>query len=384
MRVTAVEPLQCDAGWTAWTFVKITTDAGIIGYGECTDWRAPHALAGGIRDLAPLVVGRDPGSIRAIVRDLNRHTQQNAGGLLPKSIAGIELALWDIQGKALGVPVHRLFGGPTRDRVRLYWSHFGSYRARYPQHLGTPPLRTWDDIAELGREAVRRGYTALKTNILAPGAPAEFWTVGDSNLDHTTLDTAVRLIATLREAVGPRVDICLDLNFRFRPEACFRLARALEPFDLRWIEIDMYDPAALRDIREAVPMPLASLESLNTVRDFLPFLEGHAVDVAVVDVPWNGLAQSVEIAGLAAAYEVNVAPHNYYSHLATFIAAQWSACVTNLALMETDVDSVPWRDEIVTVLPEIVDGHMHIPTAPGLGTDLNEAAIAEHPWPRPA
>ena len=268
--------------------------------------------------------------------------------------------------------------------MRLYWSHFGSYRARYPQHLGTPPLRTWDDIAELGREAVRRGYTALKTNILAPGAPAEFWTVGDSNLDHATLDTAVRLIATLREAVGPRVDICLDLNFRFRPEACIRLARALEPFDLRWIEIDMYDPAALRDIREAAPMPLASLESLNTVRDFLPFLEGHAVDVAVVDVPWNGLAQSVEIAGLAAAYEINVAPHNYYSHLATFIAAQWSACVTNLALMETDVDSVPWRDEIVTALPEIIDGHLRIPTAPGLGTDLNEAAIAKHPWPRPA
>ena len=382
MRVTSVEPLQCDAGWTAWTFVKITTDAGITGYGECTDWRGAHALAGGIRDLAPLVVGRDPGAIRAIVRDLSRHTQQNLGGLLTKSIAGIELALWDIQGKALGVPVHRLLGGPTRDRVRLYWSHFGSYRARSPEILGTPPLRTWDDVAELGREAVRRGFTALKTNIFTPGEPANFWTRGDANLDHATLDTAVRLIGTLREAVGPRVDICLDLNFRFRPEACIKLVRALEPFDLRWIEIDMYDPAALRDISDAAPMPLASLESLNTVRDFLPFLEGHAVDVAVIDVPWNGLAQSVEIATLAATYEINVAPHNYYSHLATFIAAQWSACVSNLAMMEVDVDSAPWRDDIVTALPEIADGHMRIPTAPGWGTDLDEVAIAEHPWPR--
>ena len=230
---------------------------------------------------------------------------------------------------------------------------------------------------------MRRGYTALKTNIFAPGAPANFWTRGDANLDHETLDTAVRLIGTLREAVGPRVDICLDLNFRFRPEACIKLVRALEPFDLRWIEIDMYDPAALRDIRDVAPMPLASLESLNTVRDFLPFLDGHAVDVAVIDVPWNGLAQSVEIATLAATYEINVAPHNYYSHLATFIAAQWSACVSNLAMMEVDVDSAPWRDDIVTALPEIADGHMRIPTAPGWGTDLDEAAIAEHPWPRP-
>ena len=189
MKVTAVEPLQCDAGWTAWTFVKVTTDAGITGYGECTDWRGAHALAGGIRDLAPLVVGRDPGAIRAIVRDLSRHTQQNLGGLLTKSIAGIELALWDIQGKALGVPVHRLLGGPTRDRVRLYWSHFGSYRARNPEILGTPPLRTWDDVAELGREAVRRGYTALKTNIFRAGRAGELLDGGGTPTSTTRRST---------------------------------------------------------------------------------------------------------------------------------------------------------------------------------------------------
>ena len=108
------------------------------------------------------------------------------------------------------------------------------------------------------------------------------------------------------------------------------------------------------------------------------------MDVAVVDVPWNGLAQSVEIAGLAAAYEINVAPHNYYSHLATFIAAQWSACVTNLALHgdRRRLRALARRDRYCP--PEIIDGHLRIPTAPGLGTDLNEAAIAEHPWPRPA
>ena len=368
----------------AWTFVKITTDAGIIGYGECTDWRAPHALAGGIRDLAPLVVGRDPGKHprhRARPQPPHAAERRRTAGQVHRGYRSWRCGTSRARRR---VPVHRLFGGPTRDRVRLYWSHFGSYRARYPQHLGTPPLRTWDDIAELGREAVCRGYTALKTNILAPGAPAEFWTVGDSNLDHTTLDTAVRLIATLREAVGPRVDICLDLNFRFRPEACIRLARALEPFDLRWIEIDMYDPAgATRHPRGRADA--AGLAGKPQYRARLPALPGgHAVDVAVVDVPWNGLAQSVEIAGLAAAYEINVAPHNYYSHLSTFIAAQWSACVTNLAMMEIDVDSVPWRDEIVTCPPGDHRWAPAHPHRPGLGTDLNEAAIAKHLWPRPA
>ena len=361
--------------------MKIETDAGITGYGECTDWRAGHALAGGIRDLGALLVGCDAGNIRAAVRDLRRHTQQNAGGLFQKCIAGIELALWDIQGKSLEVPVYRLLGGPTRDVAPLYWSHFGSYRARYPNYIDAPALRTWQDIAELAHEAISRGFTALKTNIFAPNQAAEFWTRGDSNMDDDTLNTSVQLIHTLREAVGPHVDICLDVNFRFRPEACIRLAEALAPFNLRWLELDMHDPVALRDIREAAPMPIASLESVNTLHGFLPFLDHHAVDVAIIDVPWNGFIQSIEIAEIAAARETNVAPHNYYSHLATFITAHWSACITNLTLMEIDVDSVPWRDNIVTNVPEISNGQMLIPSAPGWGTDLDEEAIAQHPWP---
>ncbi|RMF92025.1 MAG: mandelate racemase/muconate lactonizing enzyme family protein, partial [Nitrospinota bacterium] len=172
MKITQIKTLHCHAGWRPWTFVKIETDEGIVGYGECSDNRTPHAIAGCVQDLSGLLIGRDPRPIEMIYWDLYRHTRQSPGGIAQKAIAGIDCALWDIKAKALGVPVYELLGGPTRDRVRLYWSHCGTYRARYGQHLGTPPIRTLSDIAELGREVVRRGFTALKTNIVIPGDPA--------------------------------------------------------------------------------------------------------------------------------------------------------------------------------------------------------------------
>ena len=381
MKIVSVEPLHCDAGWAVWTFVKLRLDDGTVGYGECSDWRLPRAIAGAVRDLAHLLIGKDPRAIEALSADMARVTQQNIGGVAQQAIAGIEVALWDLKGKLLGVPVYELLGGPTRDRMRVYWSHCGSSRARHPEHLDTSPIESWDDVAELGREVVARGYSALKTNIFAPGRGPEYLTIPDANLDRETRDAAVTLIATFREAVGDDVDICLDLNFRFRPQGCIELARALEPFGLCWLEVDTYDADALAYIRRSVQTPICSAECLNTVRDYLRFFERGALDVAMVDVAWNGLAQSKRIADLAAGFEINVAPHNYYSHLSTFMCAHLCAVIDNLRILETDVDAVPWRDEIVTALPDIRAGFLHLPTAPGLGTDLNEAAIAEHPWP---
>src|SRR3981189_1160370 len=130
MRMTRVQAFLCDAGWRPWTFVKVETDDGLVGWGECSDSRNPHGIVGCVRDF----------------EDVVRASRQNLGGISHKAIAGIELALWDIKGKALGVPVYELFGGPMRDRMRLYWSHCGTTRARLGHVLGTPPLRTYDDI----------------------------------------------------------------------------------------------------------------------------------------------------------------------------------------------------------------------------------------------
>jgi L-alanine-DL-glutamate epimerase-like enolase superfamily enzyme len=130
MRITSVKTFHCDAGWRPWTFVKVETDEGLAGWGECSDSRNPHGIAGCIRDFQDLLVGEDPRAIQRLYWDMLRATRQNLGGISHKAIAGVELALWDIKARALGVPVYELFGGPLRDRMRLYWSHCGTTRAR--------------------------------------------------------------------------------------------------------------------------------------------------------------------------------------------------------------------------------------------------------------
>ncbi|MCC6627631.1 MAG: mandelate racemase/muconate lactonizing enzyme family protein [Chloroflexi bacterium] len=390
MRITGIETFVCDAGWRPWTFVKVLTDAGVVGYGECSDGRNPRGVVGCIDDLRPLLLGRDPRAVERLNADMYRVIRQSPGGIAQKAIAGIDTALWDIKGKALGVPVYELLGGPTRDRVRLYWSHCGTSRARHWELLGVPPLRGMADIAALGREVVERGFTALKTNIVVPGDPATVYGPGfggdDANGYDLTLSPAmlrhtVDLIGTFRAAVGPDVGIALDLNFNFKTEGFARIAKALEPFDLMWLEIDTYEPDALAWIKASTTTRICSGENLFTARDYRPFLDRQAMDVAMIDVPWNGFTASKKIADLVATYEVNIAPHNYYSHLSTLLSAHLCAVSTNVRIMEIDIDDVPWKDDLLTEPLDIRDGHLHLPARPGWGADLNEREIARHPWP---
>ena len=151
------------------------------------------------------------------------------------------------------------------------------------------------------------------------------------------------------EGTGGAARPIVDLNFNLEPEGILGVARALEPFGLLWLEVDLFDPAALALVRQRAPMPVCSGENLYGVRGFRPFLEAAALDVASVDVIWNGFHQAKKIADLAETFEVNCAPHNYYSHLATLIAAQWCAAIPNARILEIDVDDVPWREELVTV-----------------------------------
>ena len=380
MKITSVEPIQCDAGWASFTFVKVETDAGIMGYGECTDWRMPNALAGGVRDMASIALGQDPMSIEKLCADMTNLAQQAPGGLIQRSIAGIECALWDIKGKAYGVPVYELLGGPYRKAVRVYWSHCGTYRARYSDILGTPPLRSYSDITALGREVVDRGFTALKTNIVVPGDPATTVRTSDGNLRPGGLELIVRNIDAFREGVGDPFDIALDVNFYFKSEPVKRIAHALESKGLMWLEVESFDPKTIKDIRDSTSMTICSGESINTLRYYRPFLESHAMDVAMIDVPWTGLVEAARIASLADANDILVAPHNYYSHLSTFMAGHFCAATKGIKIMETDIDGVPWRDDLVTERPHIVNGELHVSDAPGWGTDLNLEAVENHPW----
>ena len=175
------------------------------------------------------------------------------------------------------------------------------------------------------------------------------------------------------------MDILVDLNFNYKTEGFLKVARAMEPFDLFWVEIDTRDAKALAYIRSRTTIPVASCECLFGRRDYRPFFEQQAVDVAIIDTPWNGVAESLKIAAMADTYEVNVAPHNFYGHLATMMNAHFSAVVPNLRIMEIDPDMVPWQDDLVTVKPDIADGHLRLPTGPGWGTEVDEAAVRAHP-----
>jgi galactonate dehydratase len=390
MRIARVQTFHCDAGWRPWTFVKVETDEGLVGWGECSDSRNPLGIAGCVRDYEDVLVGQDPRAIGRLYWDMLRVTRQNLGGVSHKAIAGVELALWGIKAKALGVPVYELFGGPLRDRVRLYWSHCGTTRARYGDRLGTPPLRSYEDIAALGREVVQRGFSALKTNIVMPGDPASVYFPGfepglgttDGVLTPTITGAIERLIGTLREAVGPDVGIALDLNYNFRTEGVLRIAKALEPFDLQWLEYDTWDPQALLQIKQSTSTRIASCESLVTMRQYRPFLELHATDVAIIDVPWNGFGQAVKIGSMAETYDTNIAPHNYYSHLADLHSVHLCAVLPNVRIMEIDIDDVPWKAELVSRPPVIEEGHILLPTEPGWGAEINEEVLREHAWVR--
>jgi galactonate dehydratase len=388
MQIRRVEVFQCDAGWRPWTFVKVETDDGLVGWGECSDSRNPLGIAGCIRDFEPLLIGEDPRAVERLYWDLLRATRQNLGGVSHKAIAGVELALWDIKAKALGIPVYELFGGPLRTSMPLYWSHCGTTRARYGKSLGLPPLKTYDDVAALGREVVERGFTALKTNIVVPGDPATTYFPGfgrgagstDGVATEEVLDRIERLIAAFTEGVGQRAQIALDLNYNFRPEGAVKIGRLLERFNMQWLEFDTWDPHSLLQIKNSIPHSLASCESLVSTRQYRPFLEMRAMDTAIIDVPWNGFGQSYIIGQMADAYELTVAPHNYYSHLADLHAIHLCAVLPNVRIMEIDIDDVPWKTALVTHPPIIQNGQMALPTRPGWGADIDEHVLREHAW----
>ena len=387
MKITALETLRADAGWRMLSFLKVMTDSGIVGWSEYNESFGSPGLSGVIEALAPLLIGQDPRASERVAATLHVHTRQSQGGLIAQAIAAVENALLDIRGKDLGVPVAALFGGPIRDRIAVYWSHMGTYRVRNAEMMGVPPLLTYDDVARHAAEIRDRGFKAVKTNAmlmadgrLAPFSPGFGRTPGwpELNWSAAAMTAIERTLGAIRDGAG-EIGLMLDVNFHFKTEGFRRVADTVAPFRLSWLEIDTHDARSLALIRSQAPCPVASCETLCGRRDFKPFFEQYAADVAIIDVPWNGMAEAVKIAAMADAYEVNVAPHNFYGHLCTMHSAHFSASVPNFRIMEIDIDGVPWRDEFVTAVPVIEDGELVLPTAPGWGIDVNEAAVRARP-----
>jgi len=390
MRITQVETLSCNAGWRDFSFLKIGTDAGLVGWSEFMESYGAQGLGEVIRRLSARLVGLDPRPVERHTAFLHGVTRAAPGGVNQQAIGAIENALVDLKAKALGIPVYELLGGPIRDRLRLYWSHCGSYRALYGEQFrawtGCAPIRSLDDVAAQGAEVARRGFTGLKTNIMRLGAGPGLHMPGfnapfapERVPDRRLSGDLVAQMAAFRRGAGPDVALHLDLNFNFRTEGYIRIAQAMEDFDLAWLEIDSYDPAALATIRRSARTRIASCESLFGRRQYRPFLEHQSVDVAIIDVPWNGILEAVKIAAMAETHEVNVAPHNFNGHLGTLMSAHFCAAVPNFQVMEIDIDDVPWKDDLVTRPPVVESGELLIPDGAGWGAEVNEDVVRAHP-----
>jgi galactonate dehydratase len=393
MKIVKLEDFHADGGWDTYSFLKITTDEGLVGWSEFNESRRPGMTAL-IHGLGAALIGQDPREIARIDAALYARTRSTAGGLTAHAIAAIENACLDIKGKALGVPVYELLGGAVRDRMPVYWSRCGVLRARCAELFGgkvidRPSVRTLDDLKGAAREARERGFKALKTNVLlfddkggrqfAPGMIGAGAGHPELNLSEEVLDALIAQLTALREGAGAGVRLLLDLNFNYKPEGLRRIAKAVEPFNLLWLEMDLFDPKALALIRQSTTTPIGSLETIYGRRDLKPYLEHHCVDVAIVDPQWNGLVEAMKMAALAEAYEVNVASHNFSGPLANVMSAHFCAATPNFRIMEFDADEVPWKPKLLTNPYVIEDGAMLLPTGPGWGTVVNEAVVRAHP-----
>lgn len=385
-RVTAVQTLSCSAGWRNYYFVKVTTDDGVVGWSEFDEGFGSPGVGHVIEQLGARVVGQSVMQHERIREDLHCVTRPGSGGVIGQALGAIENALLDAKAKTLGVPCYELLGGKIRDRLRVYWSHCVTWRAaRRPFYQ--PEITDAEGVRALGREVRERGFTGLKTNMFRyedgkiAGWGAGFGTpfLPELNIDRKLLNGLREHLQILRESAGPDMDILLDLNFNAKTEGYLKVLRAIADLDMFWVEIDTLNPQALAWLRSQSRHPIASCETLIGVQQFMPFLREQAVDVAIVDTPWNGVWQSMKIAAAAEAHDVNVACHNFYGHLCTMMNAHFCAAVPNLRIMEVDIDRIAWDAELFTHVPEYENGHLVVPDRPGWGTEPNEEAIRAYP-----
>jgi galactonate dehydratase len=386
LRISAVDTLHCEAGWRNYHFCKITTDAGIVGWSEFDEGFGSPGVSTVIEALTAKLLGRSVFDHESIFTDLLSATRPAAGSVVGQGIGAIENALLDAKAKALDVPVAALLGGRVRDRVPVYWSHCGTWRIAYGQFVGNR-ITDLAGVRALGEEVRERGFRALKTNLfvdldgtLLPWAPGFGIPSRPAlNADREVLEGVHAVLSAFREGAGDDMGILLDLNFNFKTAGVLELLRHLSDIDLFWLEYDNDSPDALRLIRDRADTQLASLETKIGPASFVPYFARQSVDVAIVDTVWNGTWQSMKIAAMAHAHEIQVAPHNFYGHLCTMMVAQFSAAVPHLRIMETDIDRIPLDDELFTTTPTIENGELVVSDAPGWGTEPIEEVIAAHP-----
>ena len=383
MIIKDIQTFHCPAGWRRYHFTRVEMENGIVGWSEYDEGFDVVGVTTAINRLSRAIIGADAMSNEGIYAQLAAMSRQSLFGVLPRAIGAIENAILDAKAKHLGIPCYELLGGRVRNKIRVYWSHCGTWRISRQGEYG-PRCQNLDDIKRLGAEVLDKGFTALKTNIFRQTKEGlRGYGPGFNRNDDPgripprhVLEGLVEYLSAFREGTGPTIDMLLDLNYNARTEGYLNFLRAIKDLDMYWIEIDTPNAQSLSYIRSHSPFTISGCESLTGLVEFLPYFQQEALDVAIIDVVWIGAWQSLKIAAAADAYQVTVAPHNYYGHLSTMISGHFSAVAPNLKIMETDIDRVDADASIFTVAPKFVDGHLILPDTPGWGTEPNEAVLS--------
>jgi galactonate dehydratase len=363
MRIAEVRPLVLGTQWRNLTYVVVRTDEGLEGVGEVRMINETEALLGYLAEAVPVhVLGADPFEIEALIQRLWRREYARSGQIAMSALSVLETACWDIVGKALDQPVHRLLGGPVRDRIKAYAN--GWYTVE----------RTPEEFHAAARAVVARGYRALKLDPFGAGT----W-----ELEPEERTRALELVEAVRDAVGPDVELLVEMHGRFTPAQAVSIARDLERFRPSWIEepVPPENLAALRKVSEQVSLPVATGERIHVRDEFRELFELQAADVVQPDLTMcGGILETRRIAAWAEAYYVLVAPHNVGGPVSTAAALHLAAVTPNFKIQEHFNDfGEAFVKEAAPGNPEVVDGYFALPQGPGLGVTLDEDVVAEHP-----
>jgi galactonate dehydratase len=369
MKITDIKTLVVNAQMRNWIFVKVETDQpGLYGWGEATMEFKTRAVVGAIEDFKPMVLGQDPTRIEHLFQIMYRHSFWRVGAIGMTAVSAIEQACWDILGKELNAPVYRLLGGRVRDRVRVYTHLGGGEMKAVYETMDAGPL------VERARAVVEKGYQAVKVVVVPYSKPL----MGLPAVKHFA-----RMIGKLREAVGDGVDLMIDFHGRTTTGQAIEYINAVEEFHPFFCEepVPPEQPDALLEVRRSVRVPIATGERLITRWDFRRVCELQACHVLQPDLSHcGGLLEARKIAAMGETYLMGIAPHNPNGPVANIVALHFDLATPNFLIQEEMISDVPWRSEVVSMKPEMKDGHWLPPKGPGLGFDINEAEARKHPF----
>jgi galactonate dehydratase len=369
VKITDIKTVIVNAQMRNWVFIKVETDEGIIGWGEASlEWKT-RGVVGCIEDLKPFILGLDPTNIEHLYQVMQRHPFFRPGAVGYSAISGIEMACWDIYGKALNLPVYKLLGGKVRDKIRMY-DHLGGGEMNSLYNS----IENTSAMVEKALRSMEDGYTAIKVLVVPRTAPLE----GNKVIKH-----AVTLMRDIREAVGDDIDIMIDLHGRTTPEMAIQYAKELAPYKPFFFEEPCLpeNVEGMVKVARSIQIPVATGERLVTRFQFRELLEKSACSVIQPDIcHCGGLWEARKIAAMAETYYVSVAPHNPLGPIATAAAIQFATCTPNWLIQESFRSDVPWRDEVVSNPIQVQDGFVIPPEKPGLGIEVNEKEAIKHPF----